>query len=57
MTIELRFWQVVAASTGAALSWRDRLRRLQPYLVFLGGGAATFLLGRVAGRLLLALFD
>lgn len=54
---EVHFWQAMAGTTGMALAWRKRFRPLQPFLVFLTAGALTFALGRLAGQLLLALFD
>ena len=54
---ELHFWQAMAGTTGMALAWRRRFRPLLPFLVFLCAGALTFALGRLAGQLLLALFD
>lgn len=56
-TVELHFWQAMAGTTGMALAWRRRFRTFQPFLVFLSAGALTFILGRFAGQLLLALFD
>ncbi len=56
-TLELHFWQAMAGTTGTALIWRRRIRPLQPFLVFLCAGALTFVLGRWAGVLLLAVFD
>ncbi|MCJ7512784.1 MAG: hypothetical protein MUO23_07420 [Anaerolineales bacterium] len=55
--VEIRFWQAMATTTGLALGWRQRFRPLQPFVVFLCAGVLTFLLGRLAGQLLLALVD
>jgi len=56
-TFELHFWHALAGTTGMALAWRRRFRPLQPFVVFLAAGGLTFVLGRIAGQLLLALLD
>jgi hypothetical protein len=56
-SFELHFWHTMAGTTGLALAWRRRFRSFQPFVVFLAAGTLTFILGRFAGQLLLALFD
>jgi hypothetical protein len=53
--IELQLWQAAASTSGAALTWRARLRPFQHLFFYAFAGAGTFLLGRWAGALLLQL--
>lgn len=51
--LEVHVWQAAAATSGAALAWRNRLRPFQHVIGYALAGAGTFLLGRWAGVLLL----
>lgn len=55
MTFRVVFWRCIANVLEKSLQLRPMLKQVMPYLPYLIGGLAAFLLGTVAGKAVLLL--